>query len=58
MIQAATGRSVEALATYEKARAIRERLVRENPSVTQFQSSLARTHNNIGTLHCATGEAR
>ena len=50
-----TGRPAEALASYEQARAIRERLARENPSVTEFQSDLAGSHNNIGVLQDETG---
>jgi tetratricopeptide (TPR) repeat protein len=41
--------------SYGKALAIQERLARENPSVTEFQSDLALSHHNIGRLQSATG---
>ena len=44
------GDKADALRACEESLAIRERLVRENPSVTQFQSDLARTHSLIGRL--------
>ena len=40
---------------YERARTIRERLVRESPSVTAFQSDLAKNLNDIGGLQHRTG---
>ena len=49
------GDKEDALRAYEESLAIRERLVRENPSVTQFQSDLARTHSKIGRLQGEIG---
>jgi tetratricopeptide (TPR) repeat protein len=51
----ATGNPTEALAAYEAARAIFERLAREGPTVTQFQADLANSHTNIGKLLFETG---
>ena len=45
----------DALLACEESLAIREQLVRENPSVTQFQSDLARTHSKIGRLQSEIG---
>ena len=56
MLLSETGKPAEALAAYEQARAIRERLARENPTVTQFQSDLATSHDNIGMLLRETGK--
>jgi tetratricopeptide (TPR) repeat protein len=50
-----TGRPAEALAAHERARDIFERLVRDNPAVTQFQHGLASSHNSNGTMLGATG---
>jgi tetratricopeptide (TPR) repeat protein len=41
---------------YEQARAIRQRLAQDHPTVTAFQSGLANSHNNIGFLLSATGK--
>ena len=49
------GRPAEALASYERARAIFARLARENPSVIRIQSDLASTLVNIGSLQRETG---
>ncbi len=49
------GQEAEALASFERARAIQERLARENPSVTGFQSELAMSQNIIGILQSAMG---
>ena len=38
-----------------EGRAILERLVRENPSLTQFQRDLAASYQNIGVTLSATG---
>jgi tetratricopeptide (TPR) repeat protein len=43
------------LESYREAVAIGERLVRDNPSVTDFQRDLATCHNNIGSLQNHTG---
>ena len=51
------GDKQDALRAYEESLAIRERLARENPSVTQFQSDLAASHNNIGSLAASDGPA-
>jgi serine/threonine protein kinase len=45
----------DAIRSYRESLAIYERLARENPSVTKFQSDLAASHNNIGVLQRATG---
>ena len=50
-----TGRPAEALASYEQARAIRERLARRTRRSTEFQSDLASSHNNIGDLQLEMG---
>ena len=55
ILRSELGRRAEAMASYEKALAIRERLVREFPTVTQFQSDLARSHHNIGALQSEVG---
>ena len=52
-----TGKRAEALAAYEKARAIQERLARQNSTVSAFQNELARSHNNIGRLLRETGKS-
>ena len=44
-----------ALASYERARAISQKLAEANPAVTQFQSDLAQSHNDIGFLHQESG---
>ena len=36
--------------------AIQERLAQENPTVTEYQSDLAGSHNNIGNLYADTGK--
>ncbi|MFO0889983.1 MAG: tetratricopeptide repeat protein [Isosphaeraceae bacterium] len=45
-----TGRSGEALASHERAREIFERLARDHPAVSRFQSELASSYGNIGNL--------
>jgi hypothetical protein len=47
----------EALVAYEKALAIRQKLVAGNPTVPQFQSDLAARHQEIGSLLSQMGEA-
>jgi len=44
------GKRTEALAAYEKARAIRQKLAEANPSITDFQRDLALSHHNIGAV--------
>ena len=39
----------------ERARALFERLARADPSAAEFQAGLARTYNNIGSLHLEAG---
>jgi tetratricopeptide (TPR) repeat protein len=51
-----TGELNEALAAYQRALEIRERLVRDNPTVTEYQWGLADSHYSIGNLLCKTGE--
>ena len=41
---------MEALRPHQSASAIQKRLADANPTVTQFQSDLARSQNNIGAL--------
>ena len=43
-----TGKPAEAEAEYRKAMAIHQKLVDDNPAVTDFRSNLARSHNNLG----------
>ena len=45
----------EALESHRKAVAIRERLVRDNPTVTQYPADLASSYHNIGGLLFDTG---
>ena len=47
---AAIGQVEEARENYQQALAIRQRLVREHPSVTEYQSELSDSHHNIGLL--------
>jgi tetratricopeptide (TPR) repeat protein len=54
-LQSEAGRPAEALASYEQARPILERLARENPSVTDFQRDLAMSLINIGNLQSEAG---
>ena len=49
------GDKQDALRAFEESLVIRERLARENPSVTQFQRDLADSHNDIGLLQHADG---
>jgi tetratricopeptide (TPR) repeat protein len=49
------GRPAEALGLHQRALAIRERLVAENPTVTEHRSDLARSLVNIGDLLGDTG---
>ncbi len=50
-----TGRPAEGLESLERAIAILDRLARENPSVTEYQSDLARTHRNLSLVQRDTG---
>ena len=52
----ATGKPSQALRSHEAARAIFERLARDNPTMTRFQGDLALSHNNIGVLLSVTGK--
>jgi serine/threonine protein kinase len=51
------GDQLAALASYERALAIRQKLADDNPADTQFQSDLARSHNNIGAVLSTTGKS-
>ena len=51
-----TGKPAEALASYEAALAIRQKLADANPAVTEFQAHLAMSHTNIGILLKETGK--
>ena len=55
VLQSDTGRLAEALASFEHARTICERLARENPTVTEFLRAEAASHRNIGSLQRAAG---
>ncbi len=50
------GDKQDALTSYEQSIAILTPLVEANPTVTQYQSGLAGSHNNIGNLLSATGK--
>jgi tetratricopeptide (TPR) repeat protein len=50
------GRMPEALQFRLRARAIQERLVRENPSVTLFQEALANNLHNVGVSQSSLGQ--
>jgi len=54
-LTAEIGDKQDALRAFEEARAILERLARENPSVTLFQRDLAMSQGSIGNLQSATG---
>ena len=43
---------MEALRSYEQARAIWQKLVNTHPKVTEFQSNLAFSYNNIEPGRC------
>jgi tetratricopeptide (TPR) repeat protein len=51
-----TGQLAEALAAHRQARETRERLVRDNPTVTEYQSDLAASYISIGNLLSQTGQ--
>ena len=57
MLLAQTGKSSEAEAEYRKALAIQQKLADDNPAVTEFRSSLALSHNNLGILLASTGKS-
>jgi serine/threonine-protein kinase len=50
-----TGRNPEALAEYEKALAVMERVVRQHPEMTDFQNQLARCHFDRGYVQLLLG---
>ncbi|MFO0889984.1 MAG: serine/threonine-protein kinase [Isosphaeraceae bacterium] len=50
------GDKEEALGLHQESKAIRERLVRDYPSVTQFQGELADSLSNLGDLQFETGD--
>ena len=52
----ATGKPSEAEAEYRKALAIRQKLADDNPAVTEFRSSLAASHNNLGMRAVGSGK--
>ena len=52
-----TGRPGEALESYRRALAIQQKLADDNPAVTDFRSSLAASHNNIGILQIGDRQA-
>jgi tetratricopeptide (TPR) repeat protein len=51
-----TGKPAEALRAFEQARDVNQKLVDANPTVTAFQSELARNHNMIGVELSDTGK--
>ena len=50
------GKPAEALASHGKALAIRQMLADANPAVTDFQSDLAKSQNEIGSVLWETGK--
>jgi serine/threonine-protein kinase len=52
-----TGRLVDALVTFDKARAIRQRLADANPTVSGYQGDLASTYQEIGWALHSTGRS-
>ena len=50
MVLQGTSRTAEVLASYERVRDIRERLVKANPNVTETQADLAWTLHNMGEI--------
>ena len=54
-IHRASGHAAEALSSYERARAISQKLADANPEVTAFQSDLAQSYNDVGYIHQETG---
>jgi tetratricopeptide (TPR) repeat protein len=57
-IQRTSGRAAASLASYERARAISEKLAQANPGATEFLSDLAQSYNDIGFLHQESGELK
>ena len=49
------GDKQDALRAFEESLAIFERVARKNPSVTEFQSDLAKGHNGVGNMQSVTG---
>jgi tetratricopeptide (TPR) repeat protein len=49
------GDKQDALRSYQESLSIRDRLARENPSVTEFQRDLAASHYETGKLQSETG---
>jgi serine/threonine-protein kinase len=56
LVYSETGKPEEAMASYRKALAIRQKLADVNPAVTQFQTDLANNHRFIGLLLWNTGK--
>jgi tetratricopeptide (TPR) repeat protein len=54
-LQRATGKNDEALASYQKAIQIREKLAAQNPSVVDYQDRLASDYNKLALFLRATG---
>jgi len=50
-IQAAADRTIEAVASYQRAVTIRESLVRKSPGVVRYRSELAANLNNLALLY-------
>src|SRR5262249_24825570 len=50
------GKRAEALTMYEKARDIKEKLIKANPNHIDFQSDLAYSHDRIGEVLWQTGK--
>ncbi len=48
-------RSLEAEESYQEALTIREALTKAHPTVNEYQSNLANTHENLGFFLGATG---
>ncbi len=50
VLQSETGSQAEALASYERARALRQGLVDSEPANAEYQDDLAASDNNIGNV--------
>jgi serine/threonine protein kinase/tetratricopeptide (TPR) repeat protein len=56
LVHSETGKPEEAMASYRKALAIRQKLADLNPAVTRFQTDLANSHRILGLLLWNTGK--
>lgn len=58
IVAEATGKAVDAIASYKLALPIWESLALANPSMTEHVSAVAGTCNNLGLLYTATGNVK